>query len=293
MQSPIKRKLDDEYDGDFVIPETPVASQSSDQQDMDIINQLFVEGIAHEEQWTLPSKKFMSDRDRELTVQLMQSKFSKKVPLLMQLPPEEVDSLKAALYNASDNWFYQIFEKEGYHPEMVAKCVKMWLDGEVNTLVLCGGNLTTAKMVFNAISSCFPMAVMESNLNSVYSIYKCSEKTSLYCVPYVDVPPTPIMLHLMEGNNTTCMIEDRVAYVSPPPMLIHCSDLSMGHAFLAKGISVFFFTQDSALVTPCYTPRSELRFFVSNCDSEKCLLTLHCKKENPLCAVCINKTRLN
>lgn len=255
-----------------------------------MLDQLFNDGIAHEEQWTFPSKNVTHRLERKQMLDHLQERFSKNVALIHQLPPEDTDSLRAAFYNVTENWFHQVFESEGYDPHMCAKTLNMWLRGEINALVLCGTNLSNAKLMFNVLAQCFPYAIVDDRINSISSLHRCSSKASLYCVPFVDVPPTPAMLHLMEGNSAVCVIGNEPQYVPSTQMLIHCCDLALAQAFIASNVSVFFLTADQSKSPKCYNPRVELRDYVHSCSHDFCLLNLHCKKNNPLCSVCINKT---
>lgn len=211
--------------------------------------------------------------------------------LIHQLPVNRNDPIRDAFYDPSDNWFYKMFKSEGYDAGMVANTLHRWLSGRINSLVLCGSNLANAKTVFNAILNCFPGAVVDTKLNSMYSLHKCSMSASIYCVPYVDSAPNPLMLHLMEGNSTNCLVGDEVVHIKSIPILVHCSELSLAQTFIANNIAVLFLTGNAEFEVDSLLMRNELSDFVHHADAHHCMLTLHCKSENPLCEVCINKNR--
>lgn len=148
-----------------------------------LVEQLFVEGVAHDAQWKFPSKQFIAPYDQERVLEALQIRFGPGTSLINQLPPDDSDPLKSAFYNIAENWFYQIFNREGYDALVVASSLLRWLRGDINTIVLCGGRLSTAKTAFNAIASCFPMAVIDGNINNLSSVAEIAPHAALYCLP--------------------------------------------------------------------------------------------------------------
>nr|WGL40791.1 hypothetical protein [Tawny frogmouth aviadenovirus A] len=253
----------------------------------DLVEQLFVEGVAYESQWKFPSKTLLSQQDRELILKQLQRRFSSEVALLHQLPAEDRDSLRAAFYSLRENWFHQLFQQEGYNGDVVARSIKRWLAGDINTLVLCGGRLSHAKLLYNTLLACFPTAVSDSYINCYHSMELAAEHASLYALPFVEQPPEPIMLHLMEGNPAVCCVDRRLVRIKAMPILIHCLDLNIVPRFVCRNTCVLFLTGDPLLTPACHAPRLELRDFVQavSCP-DVCTMSLHCTREHPLCTVC-------
>ncbi|ASU56007.1 ORF13 [Fowl aviadenovirus A] len=270
------------------IPDTPSPCLFPSTSPMDhLVERLFVEGVAHEVQWNFPSKNLIPTYERERVLEALKERFGPGQSLINQLPSEEPDTLKAAFYNVCDNWFHQMMEAEGYEGKVAGNAILRWLRGELNTLVLCGGRLSNAKSLFNALCACFPLAISDSRINSILSLGEIAPHTSLYCLPFVDEKPDPLMLHCMEGNAATCRMNKKTFHIPSTPMLIHCADLSLANEFTARNTVVFFLTGDHTKTPPCYHPRKELRDFVANAAACACLMTLHCKRDNKLCNPCI------
>ncbi|QEJ80764.2 protein ORF13 [Southern Psittacara leucophthalmus aviadenovirus] len=286
LQSPTKRRATHSEEAAVpLVPESPMNSQNEN----DIVDHLFNEGVAHYEQWAFQPKTDQPTYERNATISALRDRFSKGVMLINQLPISYRDPIREAFYDLRDNWFYKLFEFEGYDPSMAARTITNWLEGDINTLVFCGSNLSNAKHAFNALASCFPFAVVDNSINSLYSLHKASLHASVYCVPFIDTPPSPAMLHIMEGNNSVCMLAEEPAYIRSMPMLLHCIDLSLAQTFVANNVAVFFMTGDLNEVSKYTNYRRELKDFVNAAAVECCHLTLHCKKNNPLCNTCINK----
>lgn len=252
-----------------------------------LVEQLFVEGVAHDAQWKFPSKQFIAPYDQERVLEALQIRFGPGTSLINQLPPDDSDPLKSAFYNVAENWFYQIFNREGYDALVVASSLLRWLRGDINTIVLCGGRLSTAKTAFNAIASCFPMAVIDGKINNLSSVAEIAPHAALYCLPFVDQKPDSLMLHLMEGNATTIRINGKNVHVPQIPMLIHCADLSLASEFSTRKSCTLFLTEDHNQTPSCYHPRRELKDFVTRASSRFCHMSLHCKRDNKLCNPCI------
>nr|WJJ54604.1 MAG: hypothetical protein [Otus scops adenovirus] len=255
-----------------------------------LINQFFIEGIALDSHWSAPCQQLISAENRQRITDQLYHKFSSHVPLLHQLPPEDNDPIRIAFYNREDNWFHQIFEKEGYNGQACANKIKQWLAGSINCLVLVGGGLSTAKSLYNALSQCFPLAVHDENINSFPSMSEIAQQASLYCVPFITEAPNGLMLHLMEGNAASCWHSNKLIHIRSLPMLLHCVDISIAHKFLCKNTAIFFLTDEFTPVPPCYMPRVELRDFLRCSSGVSCSLCMHCKQKYPLCVICAEST---
>lgn len=254
-----------------------------------VIDQLFLDGVAHDEQWTFPSRELVHEDVRKKILAALKEKFAPSVPLLNQLPAEDGDALRAAFRDVTDNWFYQMFTAEGYDGTAVAAVVHGWLNGDLNTVVLCGGKLSAAKVLYNVLSSCFPMAVADLGINSVSSLADIAPHASMYCLPFVEEKPNSLLLHYMEGNSLNFCTDGKVTHVRRLPCLIHLADVSLAPSFVARNTVVFFLVGDHSKAPPCYRPRQELRDFVHTCSPPppRCTMTLHCKRDHPLCSPCI------
>ncbi|APY28343.1 hypothetical protein D1U31_gp12 [Psittacine aviadenovirus B] len=296
---PRKRHADDitsplSLDDIFLHPPSPDPSSPSTSMEA-VIEQLFRDGVAHEEQWTFPSRELVHEDVRKKILDVLQEKFAPSIPLIHQLPAEDGDALRSAFRDVTDNWFFQLFESEGYDGTAVSATIYNWLNGDINTLVLCGGKLSNAKLLYNAVVACFPLAVTDMNINSIPSLASIAPRASLYCVPFVEEKPNSLLLHYLEGNPLTCCIDSKVTHVKRVPCLIHCSDVTLASHFIARNTTVFFMVGDHAKSPLCYTPRQELRDFIhsSSPPPPRCAMTLHCRKEHPLCNPCIRASVAN
>lgn len=251
-----------------------------------IVQQLFDHGIAHHQQWTLISKDVPTS-DRESILQELRAKFASNVALIHQLPKPDEDPIKEAFFNIEENWFYQIFDAAGYSPSVVAKTFNLWLNGHLNTIVLFGDVLSSAKSVFNAIASCFPMSVIDSRLNNIESMEQISSDASLYCVPFITSKPNPLMMHIIEGNDLTCNVKARITHIKAMPCLMHVTDISLAQDFIARNTVLFFLGDHYTKFNQCHMPRFELRDFVNHAASYSCIMNVHCKKKNPICTSCM------
>lgn len=252
-----------------------------------LIEQLFEQGIAHDTQLVFPSRHLINHHDRQRILQALRERFSPEVALCNQLPPEDSDALRSAFYNVQDNWFHQLLESEGYDANVCAITFSRWLKGEHNTIVLCGGRLSNAKVLYNTLASCFPFAISDVGINRHENMAEASAHASLYCLPFVEERPNAITLHLMEGNAITCCLRGNAVHVRAVPMLIHCSDLSLANSFTARNTTVLFLTGDHSNTPICHNPRKELREFIQHANGHYCHMILHCKRENKLCTPCI------
>ncbi|BCZ16692.1 hypothetical protein ORF13 [Aviadenovirus bubonis] len=252
-----------------------------------LVNQFFVEGIALDSQWTLQCQQLIPYEQRQQIIEKLQPKFASNIPLLQQLPQDEDDVIRLAFYEPSDNWFHQLFRHEGYNPKLCSIAIRKWLTGQINTLVLIGRSISTAKLLYNALSHCFPLAVHDEQINSFGSMAEIAGHASVYCIPNVNTEPSPLMLHLMEGNTASCWHRGKVTHIRSMTMLIHCIDISIAHKFLTRNTAIFFLTDELSEITACYAPRIELRDFVRGAIGKSCLLAMHCKIDNPMCVTCV------
>lgn len=290
---------DDFYDhslDDFKFePTTPTRFSVSPVQSNDdmhplsaLIEQLFDEGVAHEHQWTFPTKHLVPQHERDYVLQVLKERFGASQKLYNQLPCEEPDPVRNAFYNCRENWFYQLLEKEGYDPNIASATLVAWLKGEINTLVLCGSKLSNAKLLFNVLLSCFPLAVADAKINSMNTLADIAPHTSLYCLPFVEEKPNSLMLHYMEGNSINCVVHGTMHHIPSTAILIHCADISVAHYFACRNTSILFLTGEYRSTPVCHTPRKELRDLAHNAAAgAHCLMNIHCKRENEMCDVCI------
>lgn len=246
--------------------------------------QMFQQGIVIPNQF--PFNDNISEDEREQILDIIRNKFAKNVSLINQLPSKENNAFKNVFYNIEDNWFYKAFQLCGYDAMLVANTFHKWLNAEVNTIVLVGDSLTIAKVVFNAIVSAFPLAIMGDSINNYAELAAVCQNSSLYAIPFVNQTPTPIMLHLMEGNSTHCVVDDRAVFINPLPLIIHCTDAEIAHKFIAKNVIMFFMSEHHSKIDECITTRTELRDFVLNASIHACTMNVHCKKNKPVCNVC-------
>ena len=252
-----------------------------------LMEQLFEEGIAPDRQWTFPTKHLLPAHEREYVLSVLRERFGPSQSLFLQLPPEASDPISSAFYNPRENWFYQLLEKEGYNARVASATIGAWLKGELNTLVLCGDRHSNAKMLFNVISSCFPMAITDSEINSLDTLAEISPITPLYCLPFVQERPNAIMLHFMEGNFLNTVIKGKMRHIPHTSVLIHCSDLSIADSFSSRNTAILYLVQENRAVPACHAPRKELRDLVLNATGLPCLLSIHCKKDHEICDNCI------
>ncbi|AGX93298.1 ORF13 [turkey adenovirus 4] len=293
---------DDDYNTFPYIPETPttpspsmeesgVANETSASQIDSIIEALFSDGIVHESQWSTDQRNRFSllPQEQENIFKILKERFSNSHSLYAQLPLEDNDSLRFAFYNAKENWFHQLLERETYDAEICSATLRQWLQGDINTLVLCGGRLSNAKLLFNILSSCFPLAVTHGELNDVAHLADVSEHSPLYCVPFVESEPSTLMLHFMEGNSGTCLVNHRMRHVRATQMLIHCSDISKACSFMCRNTTILFLPGPHAKTPHCFLPRRELKDFITSCNQNAaaCKVAIHCKRDNRLCPSCI------
>lgn len=264
------------------VPDTPEIDNQ--QRVNEMAEQLFNQGIVLPHQF--PYNDSISDDEREQILEIVKNKFAKNVALIYQLPQRDSDPIQNVFYNVEDNWFYKAFQICGYDSMVVAKTFYKWLNGDINTVVLVGDSLTVAKSVFNMIVTAFPLAIMGDQLNNYRELSAVCQNSSLYAIPFVKETPTPIMLHLMEGNSTHCVIEDRAIFINPMPMIVHCIDSDNAKNFIAKNVVIFFMSEHYSKVEECVTPRIELRDFVLNASIKCCTMNVHCKKIKPVCSVC-------
>lgn len=269
---------------DDVIPDTP--SQSPLQE---LVDQLFDEGIAYAQQWTFPPPKNFQDEDKQKILSILQSRFSPNVSLMSQLPRTDKDCIHAAFYNITENWFYKALEATGYDPLIVSRSFYRWMNGEINTIVLCGDGLSIAKTMFNHIVECFPMATIDEHINMIDSIARLSNNATIYCLPFVNEVPNSTMLHLMEGNSARCLVGCSPVYVKAMPILIHCCEPEIAQNFVAKNTVIFFMNDHHAKINPCYNARNEMRDFILRASLSACYMNVHCKRDNPMCKTCIPK----
>lgn len=273
------------------IPNTPSPTQKSPGSEMDdLIDQLFRDGIAHEEQWTFPARHLTHQEDREKVLQTLKARFSPNVSLIYQLPTKDPDAIRSAFYNVTENWFFQAFEASGYDGGLCSRTLFRWLNGDINTLVLCGDGLSLAKTLFNHIVSCFPLAYIDTAINSFPTMSRISNHASVYCLPFVEEKPKAVMLHLMEGNSAACVMDRDPIYIRKMPMLIHCMNNHIAHSFIAKNTVLFFLSDHYSRIGSCYLPREELRDFVFNSPTpDACYMNVHCRRGNGVCTVCIER----
>lgn len=269
---------------DFV-PDTPDVDYNKRIHDM--ADQMFARGIVMPHQF--PYNESVSEEEREQILDIVRNKFAKNVALIHQLPPKESDTIKNVFYNIEDNWFYRAFQIVGYDSMMVAKAFHKWLSGDINTIVLVGDSLTIAKSVFNSIVAAFPLAIMGDSINNYHELSAVCQNSSLYALPFVRDAPTPIMLHLMEGNSAHCVMDDRAIVINPMPMIIHCLDPEYAKNFIARNVVIFFMSEHYSKIDECITPRVELRDFVLNASIRSCTMNVHCKVTKPVCSVCSQK----
>ncbi|QJP03668.1 ORF13 [Aviadenovirus cerasi] len=289
-----------DFSGFPYVPETPPTpseqkdrysqtNRSASQMDA-LIERLFRDGIAHRSQWDqMPyDQHHQTDDEKEYVLGALRERFGNYRTLYAQLPHEDPDSLKLAFYNARENWFHQLLEKEGYDAEVCAITIRRWLRGDINTLVLCGGRLSNAKLLFNALVSCFPIAISDGELNDLDRLAEIAPHASLYCVPFVEEQPYTLMLHFMEGNAATCYINKKTVHIPSTPMLIHCTNPAIADAFICRNASILFLDGCHSQVPPCYSPRQELKDYVSSAglESEACATSVHCKREWRHCVTC-------
>lgn len=268
-----------------IIPDTPDVDYNSRLQEM--AEQMFNKGIVLAQQF--PYDDSISNEERDQILEIVRNKFAKNVALIHQLPQREQDAIKNVFYNIEENWFYKAFQIVGYDAMMVAKSMHKWLNGEINTIVLVGDSLTIAKSVFNAIVAAFPLAMLSDSINNYAELSAVCQNSSLYAVPFVRDKPTPIMLHLMEGNPAHCVIQDRAIMINPMPMIIHCTDPEYAKNFIARNVMIFFMSEHYSKLDECITPRMELRDFVLNASIRACTMNVHCKVTKPVCNVCSDK----
>lgn len=260
-----------------------------------VIEQLFRDGVAHDEQWTFPSRDLVHEDVRNKVLAALQEKFAPNVPLLQQLPSEDTDTLRNAFRDVTDNWYHQLFETEGYDGTAVSQTFYAWLNGEINTVVLCGGRLSNAKVLYNMVTACFPFAVADLCINSIPSLASIAPHASLYCLPFVEEKPNPLLLHYLEGNPLNCCIKEKITHVKRMPCLIHLTDITLAPHFVARNTAILFLVGDHSKTPQCYAPRQELRDFIHSWSPpcHRCTMTLHCKKEHPLCNPCIRASVAN
>lgn len=282
----------DEENVDY-IPETPSCSPCLPEEMHPLtalIEQLFEEGVAHDCQWTFPTKQLIPPHEREYVLQVLKERFGPSQNLFSQLPCEEPDSLRNAFYSCRDNWFYQLFDKEGYDPDIACASLTAWLKGNINTLVLCGDKLSNAKLLFNVLTGSFPLAISDAHINSMTTLANIAPQTPLYCLPFVDEKPNPLMLHYMEGNRLNCMVDGKMQHIPATSILIHCLDVSLAHTFACRNTVILFLTGEHRNTPTCHSARKELRDLALNSTAANCIMNLHCKRDNELCHICINNT---
>lgn len=300
LQTPTKRKSPNHDSGGIFIPETPSSSisppifspspDSVRSTDL-IIEQLFNEGVAHELQWTSFTKSIYTETDQMIILNALQQRFSKQLSLEQQLPNERISALHPSFYDPSQNWFYQLFTSHGYDAMSVAGVFNKWLKGKCNSIVLCGGRLSSAKLLFDLLAQIFPTSIVVSDLNSLIDICTSAPFTPLICIPYALNTPSPLVLHLMEGNATHSLIDGTLRFFPKTAFLIHCADIGLAHQFVGRNTAAFFMPDPPPVdLSPCPHPRLELRTFSTHFSST-CLMSLHCKTDTPLCSVCISKSQ--
>lgn len=255
-----------------------------------LVERLFREGVASDAQWSPKryDKHNLRDDEKQYVLKALSDRFGSDKTLYAQLPVECSDSLKFAFYNARENWFYQLLEKEGYDPDVCAVTIKRWLRGDINALVLCGGRLSSAKVLFNTLVSCFPTAIVDCELNDLSRLASAAPHAAVYCVPFVEEQPSALTLHIMEGNPSTCYVNNSPVYIPSTPMLIHCINPALAAGFICRSVSVLFLDGCHSQVPPCYAPRQELKDYVSSAglESEACATSVHCKREWRHCVTC-------
>lgn len=280
-----KRKATDDISN--IIPETPSPTPKSPIHEM--VDKLFDDGIAHSQQWNFPAPNTIHDDDRHNILKILKERFSPTVSLIAQLPRRDPQDIHSAFYRIEENWFYQAFQQAGYDGNAVGRCLYRWMNGDVNTIVLCGDGLSIAKTVFNNIAACFPMSVVDRDINSFKTMARVAADAAIYCIPFVEQKPDPIMLHLMEGNSTRCPIDDKAVFIKNVPILIHCNDVQLAKSFVAKNTVLFFLGEHHSKLSNCYAPRYELRDFVLHASPSVCFMNVHCKRDNPMCKNCMAK----
>ncbi|BBJ21537.1 hypothetical protein ORF13 [Crane-associated adenovirus 1] len=246
-----KRKYEEDC-----IPETP---QQAIQDLKSTIQMLFDEGICYEEQ--LPSF-IINSPEKSKILKALEDKFSPSKPLIELIPDKSKDSLKEVFFDSNENWFHRAFNQSKYSKEYCAKTMLKWLKGELNTLVFVGGPLTIAKNLYNAIASCFPNGITIDDINCLESLHKNNHLASVYCIPFVNTKPSPSMLHLMEGNNISCNINNIIKFMNTKPMLIHCTNPSLVDDFICQNTAIFEVNYQNVELENCKYCRSALRDFV-------------------------------
>lgn len=259
----------------------------------ELLERLFAEGVAHESQWTFPSRDAVPEHERRRILDALRKRFGPRVPLIDQLPPDDRHPFGTVFYDITANWFYRLLDAEGYDPEVCAFALRRWLSRDINTLVLCGGRLSNAKRLFNLLCRCFPLAVCDAGFNDVRSIGLAAPVASLYCLPFVDRAPDPLMLHFMEGNPFTARVDDRVVHVPAVPVLVHLTEICLANSFTARNTCVLFLTGDHRQTPVCREPRRELRDFIYGSNGHPCRMTLLCKRDNRHCADCLRERVAN
>ncbi|QGQ62547.1 ORF13 [Fowl aviadenovirus E] len=255
-----------------------------------LVEKLFRDGIAHQSQWDEHVEHqdyHLRPEEKECVIAVLRDRFGSHRSLYAQLPTDNPDSLRLAFYNPDENWFHQVLEKEGYDAALFAITLRKWLDGDINTLVLCGSRLSNAKLLYNVLLSCFPLAISDGDLNDTARLAAIAPHTSLYCVPFVETQPSTLTLHFMEGNSGTCYIHEKPVFVRAPQMLIHCSNVSIAYSFMCRNASILFLTAPHDQTPTCLNPRRELKDFISTVThTVSCGATMHCKRDSPLCQIC-------
>ncbi|WXH85144.1 protein ORF13 [Pigeon adenovirus 1] len=252
-----------------------------------MIDSLFVEGVAHDLQWTSFSRTLFSEQDRRYILDALKPRFLKHVPLLEQLPALDAGSLASTFYDASLNWYFRLFQRDGYDALSVACVLARWLREQVNTLVLCGGRLSRAKLLFDTLARCFPTAILLDQLSSLDVLADAAPHAPLLCVPYLASPPGPLVTHLLEGNATHALVRGQPRFLPKSQFLVHCLDIAQAHHFVGRNVAVFFLPDAVQEGDECPSARVELRDFVARCSAvSPCLMSLHCKVDTPLCARC-------
>lgn len=271
-----------------IVPDTPSPTPKSPIRQL--ADQLFDDGIAHPEQWTFPAPSNIHQEDRLKILDILKARFAPSASLISHLPRKDTQDIQSAFYRIEDNWFYQAFHLSGYDGAAAGRCLYRWMNGDINTIVLCGDGLSVAKTIFNNIVASFPMAFIDKTINSFRSVYQVANDVAVYCVPFVDTKPDPVMLHFMEGNATRCFIDGKAVFIKNIPILIHCNSPEIAQSFVAKNTVLFFLSDHYSILPNCYAPRNEIRDFVLHASHSVCYMNVHCKRENPMCKNCIAKT---
>ena len=150
-----------------------------------------------------------------------------------------------------------------------------------------GDSLSTAKSCFNELYKCFPLALLCDEITTPQTLAKISDSASLCCIPNAVHAPSTLLSHLIEGNHATFLSHNDVKYVKPVQFLIHCTNIDVADKYVLRNTSILFLTEHYMAHRRCFSPRMELRKFISHATNNLCLSSVHCHTNVEMCENCI------